>query len=135
MASIKIVEVGGVAKFRPARLAVNRGEQITWDNQTNGDHWPWPVDTQGNLLSQADAVRCQMFLSNRIPGGQVSTPVYTVDPLFSPQPKRDAEPAQGTVPALPERPATPPPDVPLPKIKYVCRLHPGKRGSIVVLNP
>ena len=129
MASIRIVQLDGTAGFQPDipgsqpgdPLEVDRGEGVTWNNQTNNAHWPWPVDEQGNLLSEADAIRCKMYLSDRIPAGQVSTPIYNVDPMFSPQPELD--------------PPTPPPDVPPPTIKYVCRLHRQERGSIVVRNP
>ena len=120
MPSIRIVELNGTTGFQPADIPggqpgdpvdVDRGASITWNNETNQPHWPWPVDAQGNLLSEADAITHNMYLCDRIPAGQVSVPICDVNPNFSP------------------------PDVPPPAVNYVCRLHRTERGSIVVRNP
>jgi hypothetical protein len=126
MASIKIVDLAhGTAGFQPDvpgsqpgdPLVVDRGEGVTWDNRTNIRHWPWPIDAHGNLLSEAQAFACRMFLCDEIPADDVSAPIYSVNPDFSPSP--------------------PPPPAPLqsPVIKYVCRLHRQERGCIVLRNP
>jgi hypothetical protein len=127
MPSIKIVRRKGTVGFEPDipgsqpgdPLEVDRGEGVTWNNRTNQPHWPWPIDAQGNLLSEADALARKLFLCDRIPARQVSVPICDINPDFSPQPP----------------PQPPPPNVPQPTINYVCRLHRQERGSIVVRNP
>ena len=117
MASIRIVQLNGTTVFQPDVLEVDRGDDVTWNNRTKRPHWPWPIDADGNLLSEADAIARKLYLSDRIPAGQVSIPIYNVDPIFSPPPP------------LPDV------NVPPPQIKYVCRLHLQEQGSIVVRNP
>jgi hypothetical protein len=122
MSSIKIVQLqNGTVAFQPdipgakpgQPLGVDLGEHVTWNNETNQAHWPWPTDTQGNLLSEADAIARRFYLADDVPAGRVSKPIYNVDPQFSP-------------------PA--PPDVPPPTITYVCKHHQQEQGSIVVRN-
>jgi hypothetical protein len=125
--SIKIVRRKGTIGFEPDipgsqpgdPLEVDRGEGVTWNNRTNQPHWPWPIDAQGNLLSEADAFARNLYLCDRIPARQVSVPIFDVNPDFSPQ----------------QPPPPPLPNVPPPTINYVCRLHQQERGSIVVSNP
>jgi hypothetical protein len=127
MTSIKIVRHNGKFAFEPDGrqpgdpLKVDRGESVTWNNDTNESHWPWPIDAQGNLLSEDEALKRKLYLCDRIPAHQVSVPIYDVNPDFSPQPP----------------PVPPPPhsNVPPPTINYVCRLHLQERGCIVVNNP
>jgi hypothetical protein len=124
MTGIMIRRIGGKVAFVPdggkpgGPLEVDRGEGVTWNNRTNQPHWPWPIDAQGNLLSEAESLDRQLYLCDRIPAHDVSDPAYNVDPKFSPQPE-------------------PPPqsDVPPPTINYVCKLHREERGSIVIRNP
>jgi hypothetical protein len=116
MPSIKIVQLNGTVEFQPddppgdpgQPLGVDRGESVTWNNETDRSHWPWPIDAQGNLLSAADAKAFGFHLSRNIPKGGVSSPEYNSNPQFSP------------------------PLLPPPTITYVCRHHRKERGSIVV---
>ena len=125
MSSIKIIQIeDGTAAFKPdfpgskpdEPLVVDRGENVTWNNETDNAHWPWPTDAQGNLLSEADAIKFVFYLTDDVPAGRASNPIYDVNPQFSP-------------------PRQPPPNVPPPTITYVCRHHQHERGSIVLRNP
>ncbi len=124
MTSIKIVRRNGMVAFEPDGLQpgdpfeVDRGESVTWNNSTNEPHWPWPIDAQGNILSEDEALDRKLFLSDEIPPHQVSDPIFDVNPDFSPR-----EPT----PKVPM-----PSSVPPPKINCVCRLHRQERGCIVV---
>jgi hypothetical protein len=129
MASIRIVRRKGTVGFEPDvlgsqpgdPLVVDQGEDVTWNNRTKQEHWPWPIDADGKLLSQSEALERKLFLSDMIPPLQVSEPIFDVKPDFSPQP-----PPPPT-PGVPPRSSVPP-----PTIDYVCRLHPEERGHIFV---
>lgn len=72
-------------------LGVIGGDLITWNNTTNNPH----------LLQRTNVpAGTSTFLTNQIPAGQVSDPIYQA-------------PSSGTV-------------------TYVCTLHSGESGSIVV---
>ena len=125
MPSIKIIRLpDGTVAFQPDQphsqpgqpLGVLVGDNVTWNNQTNEVHRPWPTDAQGRLLSEADAVAFGFYLSDDVPPDRPSRPIYNVNPQFSP-------------------PRTGLPDTPPPTITYVCRHHQGEGGSIVVNNP
>jgi hypothetical protein len=84
---------------------------ITWNNETGEDHWPWPVDDNGNPLPDDKvSIANWNYLSNRIPAGgpagRGSRPDYNVPPV--------------------------PPYVPTITINYCCKLHPKMLGQIKV---
>jgi hypothetical protein len=57
---IRIVPLGNGAAFEPNPSGVQGGDTIHWNNETNEDHW-LETTTGG-------------FLTNNIPGGEVSNP-------------------------------------------------------------
>jgi len=72
--AIKIVELAdGTVAFQPdvagatpgQPLGVKAGDLVTWNNRTNQAHWPV-------------ATSSQTFLTNEIPAGQVSDPIFQV---------------------------------------------------------
>jgi hypothetical protein len=77
---------------------------VTWNNTTDEEHWPWPVDEKGDPLPP-DQVSPQFgnYLSNKIPAHMSSRPGYNV-----------MMPASGDI------------------IDYCCKLHPQMRGKIKV---
>lgn len=125
MPSIKIKQLAnGTVAFRPHRpgskagdpLVVDRGALVTWNNETEQAHWPWPIDAQGNLLSEEDAKALGFYFTDNVPADKASNPIYSVNPQFSPEPP----------------PPPPPPTLPPPMITYVCRHHPTEKGCIFV---
>jgi hypothetical protein len=72
--AIKVVKLkNGKVAFQPdvpgakpgQPLGVNAGDNITWNNRTNQAHWPVAIGSPG-------------FLTNDIPAGQVSDPIFNV---------------------------------------------------------
>jgi plastocyanin len=72
--SIKIVKLANqTVAFQPdvpgaqpnQPLGVNVGDNITWNNRTNEAHWPVAIAPGG-------------FLTNNIPAGEVSDPIFNV---------------------------------------------------------
>ena len=72
--SIKIVELeDGTVVFKPdissaqpgQPLGANAGDIVTWNNRTNQAHWPVAIDPPG-------------FLTNDIPAGEVSNPIFNI---------------------------------------------------------
>jgi hypothetical protein len=127
MPVIKITEVNGKVVFQPddpvgspgQALEVDRGEDVSWNNETSDSHWPWPTDAQGKLLKKAEAIALGFYLTDEVPAGKGSRPIYNVAPRFSPI----------------QQPPPPPPELPPATITYVCRRHRKERGSIIVRNP
>jgi hypothetical protein len=78
---------------------------VTWNNTTNEDHRPWPVDYNGNPLpdDQVSSVYGN-YLSNIIHAGMSSRPSYNVPNV----------PFSGTT------------------INYCCKLYPKMLGQIKV---
>lgn len=113
---IKIVDVaaGGPAAFQPDLAGAKPGQplgirgdenSVTWRNNTDIDHWPWPTNGQGGaMLDEQDAKNRGVYLTENILPGDVSAPRYTVNLL-----------AGST-------------------IFYCCRHHAHEQGSIVRLN-
>jgi hypothetical protein len=80
-------------------LKVKRGDFVTWNNRTNEIHHPVAITPAG------------LFLTDEIPPGRVSSPIFNVTQSPSP---------------------TPPPTT----ITYMCSHHPDnpdERGSIEVI--
>jgi hypothetical protein len=92
-----------------APLTAQADDSVHWNNTTNEDYWPWPVDYYGNPLPD-NQVSNQFgnYLSDRIPAGgpagRPSRPNYNV-PIV---------PFSGTT------------------INYCCKLHPKVLGQIKV---
>jgi hypothetical protein len=98
---------GGNSKFSPNPQFAQQGDNISWNNTTNETHQPWPLDANGNPITNLprDDPR---YLSDPIPPNNPSTPPYGV-----------AQPAG--------KPAT-------WTVNYICLNHPkrtSERGSIV----
>jgi hypothetical protein len=55
-------------------LHVKRNDTVSWGNETDDAHQPWPTDPQHNLLS----VPPEPLLSNSIPPQQSSSPTWVV---------------------------------------------------------
>ena len=77
--SIKIVELAdGTVAFEPdvpgatpgQPLGAKTGDLVTWNNRTNQAHWPV-------------ATSAQTFLTNDIPAGQVSDPIFQVQSMVT----------------------------------------------------
>ena len=78
---------------------------VTWNNTTNEDHWPWPVDYNGNPLPDAQvSTQFGNFFSEKVAAGMSSRPSYNVPSV----------PFSGTT------------------INYCCKLHPKMLGQIRV---
>ncbi|HYX27883.1 MAG TPA: hypothetical protein VE863_04900 [Pyrinomonadaceae bacterium] len=86
-------------------LPAQQADSVSWSNQTDDEHQPWPTDANYNPLSEAVVLPrgSANYLSDPIPAGEPSTPAYWCAQA-------------GTV-------------------YYFCRLHPNmkcERGSIDV---
>jgi hypothetical protein len=113
--SIKIVPAEKPTKDVPAAFVPDlRGAQpgtpltaqvddiITWNNTTNHDHWPWPVDADGNPLPDNQVSTAKgNYLSDRIRAGMPSSPSFDVPMQTAP-------------------------------INYCCKLHPKMLGQIII---
>jgi hypothetical protein len=113
--SIKITPgAGSLAVFTPDLLGVQPGDPlqagnadiISWNNRTDDAHWPWPLGSDGQPLSEQDAKVQGVYLATETPAWQPSTPGYVT-----------TAPATGTT-----------------TINYICKLHPQEHGSIIVSN-
>jgi hypothetical protein len=117
--SIKIVPAasGGGAAFVPDLIGYGPGDAlpaqqddlVTWGNETNETHQPWPTDSNYVPLSEAQVLPrgSANYLSDPIPPQESSRPSYDVS-----QP--DSQPNAWTV-------------------YYFCKLHPDcetERGTI-----
>lgn len=115
--SIKIVpaESGEGAAFAPNiggygsgdPLPAQLADLVSWSNQTDDTHQPWPTDSEFVPLSEADVLPrgSANYLSDPIPGGEPSTPAYVCSEVAT--------------------------------IYYYCRLHPtleSERGTIEVAD-
>jgi hypothetical protein len=97
----------GTSKFSPNPQFAQQGDNIHWNNMTNEVHQPWPLDADGNPITNLSR-NDPRYLSDPIPAFNPSTPPYGV-----------AQPAGA--------PAT-------WTVNYICLNHPkrkSERGSIV----
>ncbi len=112
--SIKITPPtsGTLAVFTPDLLGAQPGQSlpaenadiISWNNRTSEPHWPWPLGSDGQPLSEEDAKVQGLYLCDEIPEWESSSPGYVT-----------IAPATGSA-----------------TINYICKIHPKETGSIVV---
>lgn len=112
--SIKITPrtSGTLAVFTPDLLGAQPGQSlpaenadiISWNNRTSDPHWPWPLGSDGQPLSEEDAKVQGLYLCDEIPEWESSSPGYVTN-----------APATGSS-----------------TINYICKNHPKETGSIVV---
>ena len=112
--SIKITPAatGTLAVFTPDLLGAEPGQAlpaenadiVSWNNRTDQPHWPWPLGLDGQPLSEAEAKAQGLYLSDETPAWESSSPGYVT-----------IAPATGST-----------------TINYICKLHSGETGSIVV---
>jgi plastocyanin len=74
--SIKIVPVtpsnpAGPAQFNPSPQPCLVSDNISWNNQTDEEHQPWPLGSDGQPAATGWGV-------NMIPAGQSSNPSFSV---------------------------------------------------------
>ena len=112
--SIMIIPQGGSATFQPdvpgskpgQPLQAQDADLVSWNNKTGKNHWPWAIDpTTQQPFASADAAKsAKMYLSDEVPAWQSSSPAYVT-----------AAPTSGST-----------------TINYICKLHDGEKGQIVV---
>src|SRR5215469_16643195 len=96
-----VPDLSGAQPGTPLNAQVD--DIVTWNNTTNEDHWPWPVDYNGNPLPDAQvSTQFGNFFSEKIAAGMSSRPSYNVPSV----------PFSGTT------------------INYCCKLHPKVLGQI-----
>jgi hypothetical protein len=115
--SIKIVgQPGQTATFEVDRndvepgnpLVAGQGDLVSWNNTTEDDHRPWPLDAQGNPMPVSAVPRgSKYYLSDTIPRDSSSRPTWLV-----PSKAQDGSTT----------------------VQYCCLLHPQERGQIIISN-
>jgi hypothetical protein len=104
--SIKIVPVNPSNPEGPAAFAPQYegyawdGDLVTWNNDTEAAHWPWPTDANYQPLDVKPGDLG--YMTNNIPARQGSRPWYAVN-LTSPTPPQ--------------------------RVYYYCRNHPNERSE------
>jgi len=111
--TVKIVQASaGGAKFSPSAQQTQQDDLVSWNNQTNETHQPWPTDANYNPLDVSRS--SPQYLSDPIPPKRSSRPSYDVAQP-SPTPPSKTPPANWTV-------------------YYYCATHPertSERGQIL----
>ncbi|HEY0370999.1 MAG TPA: hypothetical protein VGD79_03315 [Thermoanaerobaculia bacterium] len=76
--SIKIVPASSsdLAEFTPNPQQAQVSDLLSWNNRTGDKHWPWPTDSDFNLMSEEEAQKTENWLSTEIPPWESSTPAY-----------------------------------------------------------
>ncbi len=108
---------GGLADFVPQGgnagdpLIMKAGDIVSWDNQTDDIHQPWPADAKGNPLPDSVVGKSGKpnYLSDEIEPGESSRPAWVGKSPIKPVPG-------GSM------------------IYYCCKRHPQEVGRIEIVT-